>query len=660
MISELEKQVLREAYPHLSFHDDLDIERYFELRNAGQMGTALSLYNNILKRKYPDDELRIRLLSLYRTKDPQFYMLLSENLRFLAANTITTIKRVIIYITDAMQDVHMNDVFSLIRNVENLLSQLKADRFAVIAECEKYSRFADMLNFRTAEMKQASEIIRMYVTDTISSVNEYRNEQNRIQQKELEQQKKQSLITVLDFSKIHFTDEQISLIVLPNESLCPEDKVLAYIIKYWERVFDRNFQNTVLLYSRKYKTPHYDIFNTIKIARSRAWQDSELLQAVLANVVSGYYYSISGDLYMNKMWQKMKPLLLSGNNATWSPAAVPLLIADRQQQNTGKQNHENISANISVETSYQINSNVFPLKNRIQHMKKTPHILKSQSTDAHFTRSRADSEGSEASTSSIQPRKLISDADLRAEQKKQAEKYALMKAEEKKYFASTPFQFKENAKKQAENEKAFLEKQRRERNVDTRIPVTVVVKNRSAGNISATQVTNTTKEKSQKLKKNASTNTRQRKTLSPRKAASYKKTTAKIENSKNSSAHIFVPRKNNNFNPNKTHSIEQMIKKETGKNYVIYQDVFFKTIRTSIRHILAQRNMNKRSLFNTEQNAAENIIYVFFERNYKNLYQEWESSNAKDEVYALGFNVQSLEPIIKHWAKEITEKNENK
>ena len=63
--------------------------------------------------------------------------------------------------------------------------------------------------------------------------------------------------------------------------------------------------------------------------------------------------------------------------------------------------------------------------------------------------------------------------------------------------------------------------------------------------------------------------------------------------------------------------------------------------------------MKKQSLFKSEQNMAENIIYVFLQRNYSNLYQDWDTSIAKDEVFQLGFNVSSLDMIIKHWASSV-------
>ena len=48
-ITELEKQVLKQEYPQVSLSEDLDIERYFELRKTGHLNEALLLYNGKLK-----------------------------------------------------------------------------------------------------------------------------------------------------------------------------------------------------------------------------------------------------------------------------------------------------------------------------------------------------------------------------------------------------------------------------------------------------------------------------------------------------------------------------------------------------------------------------------------------------------------------------------
>ena len=99
-------------------------------------------------------------------------------------------------------------------------------------------------------------------------------------------------------------------------------------------------------------------------------------------------------------------------------------------------------------------------------------------------------------------------------------------------------------------------------------------------------------------------------------------------------------------------SIAETVKKVTGKSYGIYRDLFFKEVRSAIRTILQHAAVQKLSFFGSEQNNAENIIYRFLETNYDNPYQQWQGSREQADVFAQGFRIDSLEPIIRLWAKE--------
>lgn len=657
-ISEIDAHILREAYPNMSFTEDADIDRYFELRRVGQMDTALSIYNNKLKQKYPDDEKRVNLLTFYRTHDNRFYELLTENLQFLAQETTSKIKRVIGYICDTMSAVNMKDPFSLIQIVEGLVSSFGTDRFAVISECERYTRFARILRFRENEMSRASEIIRMYVTDTLASVSEYKNEQKRRRQQELESRKHEAAYQVFDFSKIAFTPAQVAAIVLPTEALTVEDTVLAYICKYWHQAFDGQFENTCLLYSRKYKTTHYDIFTALKTARARSWSDSEILQSVLSHVVSGYYYSITGDLYLHRMWQRVKPLLQSGTPVQWNPA--PLMLPEKTTPN-------NAVAPVRSERS--------PDEKPPRRAARSKKIAARSGNPSYKRKPRQESTGTSAARYSVPVVKSTLTAnELLHEQKKQEEKYALMKAEESKYYATRKNRLFENAQRLSENEKAFLDRQR----LESRAGKTAAASAAPAQAPHAQAKTATAKKakapaaanaKSVKPRSKAATPESAKKQVQTKSAETTKPRTKKqmavkqtdgTKNGNNQASKrntpFFVPRKNNDFDPKRGQSIEDMIKKATGKSYVIYKDLFFKTVRTAIRHELAAKAGHRRSVFNAEQNTAENIIYNFLEYNYSNLYQVWETSQAYAQVNELGFKITSIEPIISYWAQECIKK----
>ena len=305
-ITELEKQVLKQEYPQVSLSEDLDIERYFELRKTGHLNEALLLYNGKLKRKYPDDSMRYELMSSYRRRSHRFQELLTENLINLAQKTIMQIKQVIGFITEKIANLDTNDVYNVIQECEKIVSAVSSDRFASISFTEKYARYADIIGFKQAAMKKSAELIRLYVTDTLSSVKAYRDEQDEILSRQKRERAAYRPPTTLDFSKIIFTKEQVDSIIISPDIKRVEDQVIAYTLKYWPVYADGGFENIVLLYSRKYRTNNFNIFQAIKIGRFRNWKDEEILQAVLLNLVNGYYYSISGDLYLQREWARLK------------------------------------------------------------------------------------------------------------------------------------------------------------------------------------------------------------------------------------------------------------------------------------------------------------------------------------------------------------------
>jgi len=100
----------------------------------------------------------------------------------------------------------------------------------------------------------------------------------------------------------------------------------------------------------------------------------------------------------------------------------------------------------------------------------------------------------------------------------------------------------------------------------------------------------------------------------------------------------------------KLETIKDCIKRITGDTYGIYDELFFKTVRISIRHVLEKSITQKMSLFGNEENKAEDSIYEYIEKNYENPYQDWQSSSNNSYVETLGFKVFSIEEIIKDWA----------
>ena len=87
-LTELDIYILKQEFPGLSLTEDPDIERYFEFRSLNRQAEALHLYNTKLVHRYPDNKMRVQLMTYYRKHDYRFHILLTDSLVQLADRTI--------------------------------------------------------------------------------------------------------------------------------------------------------------------------------------------------------------------------------------------------------------------------------------------------------------------------------------------------------------------------------------------------------------------------------------------------------------------------------------------------------------------------------------------------------------------------------------------
>jgi hypothetical protein len=314
-LSDLQKRILTAEFPNMNFESDSDVERYFELRQMGRQADALNLYNTRLRRKFPDDAQRSLLIRYYRSHDYRYREILRDNMVALAERVLSRTTGIITLLTRDIDTVDMTDAYSVIKLAEGLLSIISPDRYQAIAFTEKYVRYAKILDYRHAQMERTAELIRLYVTDTIESVQDLKKEHDERRKQRVRQQKDRNAQATFDLSKVVFSPSDVARIMIPKTIIRTEDIVIAYCLKYWNLAFDIAFEKTIFLYSRKYHTKHNEIFQAIKTGRAHGWKDEEILNAVLANVVTGYYYNISGDLYLQRTWKRFQ-LYLQGDATT--------------------------------------------------------------------------------------------------------------------------------------------------------------------------------------------------------------------------------------------------------------------------------------------------------------------------------------------------------
>jgi len=495
LLDDIQQRILKEEYPDLHLDSDNDIERYFDLRRSGRQSDALAIYNNRLRRKYPDDSKRARLLGYYRQHDPRFSLLLTESLIALADRLIARTMRIIELLTRDIDLIDMRDAYSVIKLAEGLLEIISPDRYASIAFTERYARYASLLHYHESSMARTTELVRLYVTDTIESVQNLRVSHKKKKEERVRLAlRQQATRPCIDLSKVVFSDEDVEHILIPASVTRIEDQVITYCLKYWNKVTDLTFEKTVFLYSRKFRTRHNDIFQAVKNGRMHSWKDEEILNAVLATVVTGYYYSISGDLYLQRRWAALK---ISGASAAQEASASMSIQPQRKQRKASR--------------------------------KTSARVLKKQ-------------------------------------------------------------------KKQ------------------TITPITATQQRLPSKKITKSTVTGT------------------------RRLVSVPKQPERAVQS--------PPVVQRSVRP---HSIADMIRQMTGKTYTVYRDLFFSGIRPSIRTVLSQVASHKTSIFDTRQNSAEELIYGYLDRHYSNPWQDWTNSPERKKLSEMGYEIESLEPIIEHW-----------
>ena len=351
VLNDTEKlSILKTEFPNLSFEEDADIERYYQLRKDGYQREALNIYNTALKRKFPDDATRIKLLHFYRSRDPGFPVLLRQCLISMADLFIERLTKNIDFLTKDSGKLNINDAYSVIKTTENLISSLSRNRHEAVAKAERYTLYARMLKYKESLMEKTALLIRQYVNESVDSVENFKQEQSRAKRAEEERKKTAETRPLFDLSKINFSKEDIKKIEIPGNITREEDKVLAYCTKYWTKVNDAAFERTIFLYSRKYNTKHYEVFQEIKFGRLNKRRDGDILTNVLGTITTGYFYSVQGDIYLQNMWRKIREqagfVNKQGTETTESPKveSEPGKTMKTKAEKTGKNKKRNLKS----------------------------------------------------------------------------------------------------------------------------------------------------------------------------------------------------------------------------------------------------------------------------------------------------------------------------
>jgi hypothetical protein len=89
-------------------------------------------------------------------------------------------------------------------------------------------------------------------------------------------------------------------------------------------------------------------------------------------------------------------------------------------------------------------------------------------------------------------------------------------------------------------------------------------------------------------------------------------------------------------------SVSDRLKKLSGRSYDVYQDRFLAKARNAIRKVLGAR----KGLFFNLPEEAEDLVFGFLRDNYSNPYMNWEDSAERKNLLSMGFDLPSIVPVI--------------
>jgi len=320
---DIREQVLERVFPDLRYGGDPDIERYFELRAEGRMLDALAIYRGRLRIRYPDDEKRVVLLRLYRTRSAEFPDFLRGLLMERADEIIARIRRNVDALVEPLRDAPMRDTYVVLKAVERIARLLPEDAEAARLFVWAHADYAKLMGYRKPEMDKASFLLgefydqaRIEEETPMDFVSASRESEETRRAQEREKDRK----NFFDLAKIEFDQADVRRIEIPQGLERDEDKVLAFCYKYWLRIDDQAFERIVWLYSRKYDTRHFSVFKAIKTGRHRKYPDDDVLTTVATIIATRYCYTVQGDLYMQAAWRKIKASLYGQSQAVMAPA----------------------------------------------------------------------------------------------------------------------------------------------------------------------------------------------------------------------------------------------------------------------------------------------------------------------------------------------------
>ena len=285
---------------------DNDISRYVTLMEQKQYKEACSLYEKRLVPRYPNELTRIRIIRYYRKGDTRFKEIYAGAVRDIFEKIVATVKKLIHHIASIFEGQN-NNPYEVLKKIDLALRVIPATKAEGLPFVEKLGTYSVLLNYMPEEFSIALDILKRYFDNTLFVKVKIEEKPKNIRPKDIYPKEEKKKVTI-DLGKIVFSDEETRMICINSDIKPKSFQVLAYCKLYWRQIFNHELERKIFLYSQKYGTKHFKIFQIIKNCRIRKMTDEVILLEVYSILSSVYQYNMKEDAFMQQAWRKVKPV----------------------------------------------------------------------------------------------------------------------------------------------------------------------------------------------------------------------------------------------------------------------------------------------------------------------------------------------------------------
>jgi hypothetical protein len=301
------KLVLETEYPEIKADGDADIEKYFRARAEKWLPSARAIYSR-LSQKYPLPESRTSLLRWFRTKNSFFLPLLEQLKNDLADRSISAFKRTVLYILRCFGGGKTGKSWTVLEPIHEALKIFPLARSEASRYLMRLQAYSKAAAWHEQEFNSICGVLQDYLGDHLFDRKEIRLVLPKNFLRENQPQNKVKVVTY-DVATVVFSAQDLKEILINPKIQGTENITLTYCWQYWLRTEDSVFENKVYLYSARHKGPQFHIFRIIKEGKKQGIEDEAILYAIydLLSREGTYQYNVRKDIYMQNVWQRIKP-----------------------------------------------------------------------------------------------------------------------------------------------------------------------------------------------------------------------------------------------------------------------------------------------------------------------------------------------------------------